>query len=73
MLTNTDFNRLFIYQWNIEYNRGADMSGTTQTVSKNERDVIAAEISEILKDVPIVGYRDEKGVLVLPADDDEDY
>ena len=73
MLTNTDFNRLFIYQWNIEYNRGADMSSTTQTVSKNERDVIAAEISEILKDVPIVGYRDEKGVLVLPADDDEDY
>ena len=49
------------------------MSSTTQTVSKNERDVIAAEISEILKDVPIVGYRDEKGVLVLPADDDEDY
>lgn len=73
MLTNTDFNRLFIYQWNIEYDRGADMSSTTQTVSKNERDVIAAEISEILKDVPIVGYRDEKGVLVLPADDDEDY
>ena len=73
MMTNTDFNRLFIYQWNIEYDRGADMSSTTQTVSKNERDVIAAEISEILKDVPIVGYRDEKGVLVLPADDDEDY
>ena len=73
MLTNTDFNRLFIYRWNIEYDRGADMSSTTQTVSKNERDVIAAEISEILKDVPIVGYRDEKGVLVLPADDDEDY
>ena len=72
-VTNTDFNRLFIYQWNIEYDRGADMSNTTQTVSKNERDVIAAEISEILKDVPIVGYRDEKGVLVLPADDDEDY
>ena len=57
----------------LEYDRGADMSSTTQTVSKNERDVIAAEISEILKDVPIVGYRDEKGVLVLPADDDEDY
>ena len=73
MLTNTDFNRLFIYQWNIEYNRGADMSSTTQTVSKSKRDIIAAEISEILKDVPIVGYRDEKGVLVLPADDDEDY
>ena len=73
MLTNTDFNRLFIYQWNIEYDRGADMSSTTQTVSKSERDVIAAEISEILKDVPVVGYRDEKGVLVLPADDDEDY
>ena len=53
--------------------RGKEMNGTTQPVSKNERDLIAAEISEILKDVPVVGYRDDKGVLVLPADDDEDY
>ena len=49
------------------------MSSTTQTVPKSERDVIAAEISEILKDVPVVGYRDEKGVLVLPADYDDNY
>ena len=47
------------------------MSSTTQTVPKSERDVIAAEISEILKDVPVVGYRDEKGVLVLPSDYDD--
>lgn len=52
--------------------RGEKMSSTTQSVSKSERDLIAAEISKILKDVPVVGYRDEKGVLVLPADDDED-
>ena len=49
------------------------MSSITDSASKNERDIIAAEISEILRDVPVVGYRDEKGVLVLPADDDEDY
>ena len=53
--------------------RGIDMSSITDSASKNERDIIAAEISEILKDAPVVGYRDEKGVLVLPADDDEDY
>ena len=49
------------------------MISTTQTVPKSERDIIAAEISEILKYVPVVGYRDEKGILVLPADYDEDY
>ena len=49
------------------------MSSTAQSASKTQRDAIAAEISEILKDVPVVGYRDEKDVLVLPADDDEDY
>ena len=49
------------------------MNSITQTVPKSERDVIAAEISKILKDVPVVGYRDEKGVLVLPADYDDNY
>jgi hypothetical protein len=49
------------------------MTVTVQSASREERDRAAAEISEILKDVPVVGYRDDKGVMVLPADDDEDY
>ena len=49
------------------------MVSAAKRVSKQERDAVAAKISEILKDVPIVGYHDEKGVLVLPADDDGDY
>ena len=65
--------KLFIYERLIGMLRGEKMSSTTQSVSKSERDLIAAEISKILRDVPVVGYRDEKGVLVLPADDDEDY
>ncbi|NLL95101.1 MAG: hypothetical protein GX224_05050 [Thermoplasmatales archaeon] len=48
------------------------MAGAEKRVSKQERDAVAAKISEMLKDVPIVGHHDEKGALVLPADDDED-
>ena len=36
--------------------------------SKEFRDKAAAEISEILKEVPTVGYRDENGTLVLPSE-----
>ena len=47
------------------------MSDAVHGMSDEERDRIIAEISEILKDVPIVGYRDKDGVLVLPADDED--
>ena len=36
--------------------------------SKELRDKAATEISDILKEVPTVGYRDEKGTLVLPSE-----
>ena len=48
------------------------MSGKKDVAFKQDRDAAAAKISETLKDVPVVGYRDADGVLVLPADD-EDY
>lgn len=38
---------------------------------KEKRDVAAAEILQILKDVPVVGYRDENGVLVLPDEEEK--
>ena len=42
--------------------------------SKQQRDEAAAEIMTLLAGVPVVGYHDEQGHLILPADDDdEDY
>ena len=37
-------------------------------LSKELRDEAATEISDILKEVPTVGYRDENGILVLPSE-----
>lgn len=37
-------------------------------LSKELRDKAATEISDILKEVPTVGYRDENGTLVLPSE-----
>jgi hypothetical protein len=40
--------------------------------SKQQRDEAAAEIMTLLAGVPVVGYHDEQGRLILPADEDED-
>ena len=37
-------------------------------LSEEFRDKAAAEITDILKEVPTVGYRDENGTLVLPSE-----
>ena len=36
--------------------------------SKELRDKAATEISDILKEVPTVGYHDENGTLILPGE-----
>ena len=38
---------------------------------KEKRDASAAEILQILRNDPVVGYRDENGVLVLPDEDEK--
>lgn len=37
---------------------------------KYKRDAVAAEILQILRNVPIVGYRNENDELVLPDDEE---
>ncbi len=40
--------------------------------SKQQRDAAAAEIMTLLTGVPVVGYHDEQGRLILPADEEDD-
>ncbi|WP_400229674.1 hypothetical protein [Methanomethylophilus alvi] len=40
--------------------------------SRQQRDAAAAEIMTLLAGVPVVGYHDEQGRLILPADEDDD-
>ena len=44
----------------------------TKIASKRQRDEAAAEIMTLLAGVPRVGYHDEQGRLILPADEDDD-
>lgn len=49
----------------------AETDDAPPSCPKYKRDAAAAEILQILKDVPVVGYRDENGVLVLPDDEEK--